>query len=225
MLTCRGYGVVVTNQGDTKSARRAARPTREEQRARTRVELMKSGARLFAAHGFEGAAIDAIAEGAGFSRGAFYSNFADKDELFLALLKRHLDADLDGIASMLARADGFDTLVAEVAGRYEQLAGRADWCLLAAEFQLYASRHGRRAGEFAALNQAYGVALASALEEAAGKLGLSLAMPSAELATTLVALSHGLALRRAADPLIPREATGRALELLLRAAVRPAALG
>ncbi|GGI07067.1 TetR/AcrR family transcriptional regulator [Egicoccus halophilus] len=61
------------------------RRTRAEQQAETRARLIEAAAEVFASHGFEGASIDLITERAGYSRGAFYSNFSDKAELLLEL--------------------------------------------------------------------------------------------------------------------------------------------
>ena len=61
------------------------RLTRSEQQRRTRERLLAAAAEVFAEHGFGGASLDAIAHRAGYTRGAVYSNFADKTELLLAL--------------------------------------------------------------------------------------------------------------------------------------------
>jgi AcrR family transcriptional regulator len=68
------------------------RLTRAEQQARTRDRLLEAAAAAFAEHGVDGAAIDDIAARAGFSRGAFYSNFSDKTELLVALCDHRLAA-------------------------------------------------------------------------------------------------------------------------------------
>ena len=60
--------------------------TRAERRAQTRAALLDAAARVFAERGFGGASVEAIAAEAGYTRGAFYSNFASKEELFVALL-------------------------------------------------------------------------------------------------------------------------------------------
>jgi AcrR family transcriptional regulator len=67
-----------------------ARLSRAEQQARTRERLLEAAAAVFAEHGVDGAAIDDIAARAGYSRGAFYSNFSDKTELLIALCDRRL---------------------------------------------------------------------------------------------------------------------------------------
>src|SRR4051812_23720979 len=93
------------------------RLTRAEQKARTRESLLRSAAKVFARQGFQAATLEDVAEGAGFSKGAVYANFASKDELFIALLEDHYESWLsrlrepqtgDGAAGDQARAAGDD---------------------------------------------------------------------------------------------------------------------
>lgn len=62
----------------------AGRLSRQEQKATTRAALVRSAAAIIARRGFHNASVDDIAESAGFSVGALYSNFASKEELLLA---------------------------------------------------------------------------------------------------------------------------------------------
>src|SRR5579872_1481054 len=62
------------------------RPTRDD----TCEKLFEAAARVFEEQGIGGASIEAIAAAAGFSRGAFYSNFNSKDELIIAMLEAHV---------------------------------------------------------------------------------------------------------------------------------------
>ena len=55
-------------------------------RAEMRMRLIEAAATVFAQKGYGGASLEEVAETAGFSKGAVYSNFAGKEELFLALL-------------------------------------------------------------------------------------------------------------------------------------------
>ena len=64
-----------------------ARLTRAQQREKTRQALLDAAARVFVERGFLGSSVEAISAEAGFSRGAFYSNFASKEELFAELLQ------------------------------------------------------------------------------------------------------------------------------------------
>ncbi|MEV8218508.1 TetR/AcrR family transcriptional regulator [Microbacterium sp. NPDC077391] len=54
-------------------------------RENTRARLLEAAAQVFAEMGLEGATVEAVCERAGFTRGAFYSNFESKDALFLEL--------------------------------------------------------------------------------------------------------------------------------------------
>ncbi|MBR0751583.1 TetR/AcrR family transcriptional regulator [Bradyrhizobium jicamae] len=77
------------------------RLSREESRALTREKLLASAYEVMAREGYEGASIDRIAEEAGFSKGAFYSNFESKEEIFLELLETHSVADVGEITGLL----------------------------------------------------------------------------------------------------------------------------
>ena len=64
------------------------RLTREESKELTRMRLIEAAETLFIRRGFDGASVEDISEMAGYTRGAFYSNFADKDQVFLAVIER-----------------------------------------------------------------------------------------------------------------------------------------
>jgi AcrR family transcriptional regulator len=60
--------------------------TRKEKQAETRKRLLDAAERVFLRRGLQGSSVEEIAAEAGFTRGAFYSNFESKDELFVELL-------------------------------------------------------------------------------------------------------------------------------------------
>ena len=78
------------------------RQTRKEKQAHTRNCLMRSASKLFAERGLQNASIDDLAEDAGFTKGAFYANFASKEELFLAMLDERFAERLDEIERLIA---------------------------------------------------------------------------------------------------------------------------
>ncbi|HXW46944.1 MAG TPA: TetR/AcrR family transcriptional regulator [Streptosporangiaceae bacterium] len=80
-------------------SRARIRPTRDE----TRQRLFDAAAQVFESQGIGAASIEAIAEAAGFTRGAFYSNFASKDELIIAMLADHADRSARRNLALLAR--------------------------------------------------------------------------------------------------------------------------
>ncbi len=193
-----------------------ARLSREESREQTRKKLRRSAAANFAKHGFEGASVDQISEDAGFSRGAFYSNFADKEAIFLDLLVHHLDNDIVGFKRAASESQTLEELADRIAVSYRDLGENPDWCLLASEFQLYASRSGRSDSAFARVYASYRDELSTVLAAAFEKFGFRHELSSKELASALIGLSHGLALERAASGgTLPMEVTGKALRALV----------
>jgi AcrR family transcriptional regulator len=74
-------------------------------RENTRMRLLDAAAEVFAEVGLEGASVEAICERAGFTRGAFYSNFESKDELFLELAGRVARARVDGVRERVAQLE------------------------------------------------------------------------------------------------------------------------
>src|SRR5271166_1852552 len=71
------------------------RLTREESKEVTRVRLIEAAERLFIRKGFDNASVEEISEAAGYSRGAFYSNFDDKEQVFLAVIDRRRPKAID----------------------------------------------------------------------------------------------------------------------------------
>jgi AcrR family transcriptional regulator len=89
-----------TSYSDTLLYVNGHRLNRRESQRLTRAKLIESAERVFVRAGFDAASVERIAEEAGFSRGAFYSNFKSKDELFLELLdKKRIETQnaLDGV--------------------------------------------------------------------------------------------------------------------------------
>src|SRR5947199_7665231 len=72
---------------ETEAKPRRARRTRAEKREETRRLLLDAAAEVFIRRGFQGASIEEITAQAGFTRGAFYSNFESKEQLFVELLQ------------------------------------------------------------------------------------------------------------------------------------------
>jgi AcrR family transcriptional regulator len=125
------------------------RMTREESRAHTRELVLDSAAAIFRRDGFHQASIDEIAEEAGFSRGAVYSSFANKEEFFLALHDREAQRRVQLIAERLLE-DGTLEDAARTAARtfYERHLADPGWSLLMAEFAVHAARNSDVARRF-----------------------------------------------------------------------------
>lgn len=116
------------------------RLTREEKKAQTRQRLIEAATELFAVKGYEGTTVEELAEHAGYSRGAFYSNFANKEELMKVIIGEGFDSDIEALRRM-ETIQGTEHL----AEAYQQLAeafyGDPTNLLWMLEFQLSAVRH------------------------------------------------------------------------------------
>ncbi|MGW3110961.1 TetR/AcrR family transcriptional regulator [Streptomyces sp. NPDC001091] len=117
---------------------RAPRVTRR--RARTRADLLAAAFAVFAAKGFGRVSIEEVCEAAGYSRGAFYSNFATLDELFFALYQERADLIAGQVADALAQEGPALDVAASVDRVAEVLLLDVDWLLVKTDFLVHAAR-------------------------------------------------------------------------------------
>lgn len=116
----------------------AKRVTRR--RVRTRANLLDAAFAVFAAKGFGRVSIEEVCEAAGYSRGAFYSNFGSLDELFFALYRERADLIADQVAGAFA-LDGPDLDVPAAVDRVtDVLLLDLDWLLVKTDFLVHAAR-------------------------------------------------------------------------------------
>lgn len=119
-----------------------ARLTREQKQALTREKLLRSALDVLARDGYDGATVERIAEEAGFSKGAFYSNFSSKEEILLALLEENAGHDVEELSDLLSDVTNPDEVIEIVARWSDSRAGEQKWGLIAIEFLRRAQRDG-----------------------------------------------------------------------------------
>ena len=195
-----------------------ARLTRAESQAQTRARLIDAMTALVSERGFRGAPLDEICERAGYSRGAFYSQFKSRDELMLACLERHLDDEIVKIDGFLSAADSLAALPQQLSSYYASSDDRIQWCLLQIEFQLYAARDEELAQQFEHLLRRFRERIAGQIErtfQGPGKLPL----PALEIAAVFLAISYGVALQRAGDRRITDQAARWGISALASAVI------
>jgi AcrR family transcriptional regulator len=173
------------------------RPTREQTRAR----LLRAASEVFATHGYDRASLDDVAAAAGLTKGAVYSSFASKDELFYALMRERIDERLALVAAAVQRQTTLqDTTRDAGAGLAELIFSQADWHLLFIEFWSRAVRDPSLRKEFARQRRAARELIARFIEHQATQLGIELPAPADQLAVAVLALSNGIAIEQLADP-------------------------
>jgi AcrR family transcriptional regulator len=187
------------NTADTEQPR-PTRLSRKDAKARTRSLLLDAAAKVFAHNGYAGASVDDVAEAAGFSTGALYSNFSGKEELFIALFsERNRERTSEAVRAILDPAVSGDKRRANIA---EMLLDEddADEAMLQTEFWLFAMRHPELRGQFAEQVHKNRHSLSQALAAWARDHGRPDTIAFDELATVLVAVFRGLVQMRRTDP-------------------------
>ncbi len=200
----------------------ARRLSRDERKAETRTALLDAAGRVFARRGYHAAAVDEVAEEAGFSTGALYSNFDGKEDLFLALLQREIGRQVDAVAAVVADRETLDERARGGAEYWIEFLDREpELVLLFMEFWAFAVRNPEVRSRFAARYAEVRSSLARIIEQGARELGVELARPPEQLAMAIDALADGFALQKLADPdSVPDELFGDALTILLEGARR-----
>jgi len=202
------------------TARPRRRLSRAERRAQTHEELLEAAARVFARKGYAGASVDDIAEEAGFTVGALYSNFAGKQDLFLAAFERHCDQELAQIQTIMNSPGTLQERLEELGQPFVELTeAHREWWLLSDELWLYAQRDPDAQARMAGLERKVRAIVADTLLREAAPRGSSLPGPAHEVAAAALALWRGLLRQRLLDPEAASAATfSKSLTWMLRGA-------
>ena len=173
------------------------RLTRSEKQARTRSSLMKSAAKIFCRHGMDRASIDQVAEDAGYTKGAFYANFKNKQELFLAMLDERFAARLEEIETAL-RSDAAPPQQAEQAARefIQAVAADEEWERLFFEFSAYAARNADFREELVTRYRTLRARMADIYRRRLEELEMEPPFPVEDMVVMTVAMANGIALER-----------------------------
>ncbi|MET7771855.1 TetR/AcrR family transcriptional regulator [Nocardia sp. NPDC005366] len=170
-------------------------------RAETRNRLLAAAYDAFAEEGFGHASVERICDRAGFTRGAFYSNFDSLDELFLAIWEQRSAAMLDDVRAALdgIAADG----VRDIRDAIDRLEAAVPldeaWFRISAEFTAHALRTPALRNAMAAREEAIVAALIPTVLDALARLGRTVADPVA-LGQAIVAVHDGTAIQVLMEP-------------------------
>ncbi len=185
----------------TKPGRRL---TRKEKQAQTRERLLEAAERVFLRRGLQGSSVEEISAEAGFTRGAFYSNFESKEQLFVELLHTRV-------------YDNYREMALEAQGRGGPPRERLRWGIERVR-DVLASEEGRWLGrlwleclaqaardeEFRGLVTSFWsgnrALFASQIESVFEELGREPPLPANQIATAMIALDVGLAVQHLVDP-------------------------
>jgi AcrR family transcriptional regulator len=177
------------------------RLTREESRRQTQDRLLTSAAELFAERGVNGTSVEQIAERAGYSRGAFYGNFADKNEAVRALLLQRTQRELEEVRAL---SEGVGS-PAEVMDRLREWNRERDrylpqWLSLRLEMVLHCLRQEQAADALAGRERLARGAIAEGIRRDMAGRGVEPPADPGFLALIVHALEDGLLIQRALLP-------------------------
>jgi AcrR family transcriptional regulator len=170
------------------------RPKRR--RTETVERLLDAAFETFAEIGFAAASLEDICRRGGFTRGAFYSSFKTKDELFGALFAREMARNLalaeERLAGIESEADPVTAAVERCLSTF-----RADrtWVLVHTEYALYATRHPEAAAALRRHAEELHRRLTALIETASARAGIRLTLPANRLARIVLALHDGVVIR------------------------------
>jgi AcrR family transcriptional regulator len=180
----------------------AVRLSRAERRERTREELLTAAEACFVTRGFHATSVDQVAERAGYTKGAVYSNFAAKEDLFFAVYERRVEHVLTEVVPGLRQAGAehaFDWLATATIERRDRDDG---WLAVFIEFWAHVLRHPELRDRFAAIHARLLEPLAEAVQQLANHRGLALPadLTASQVVVAWNAMEVGLGLERLTQP-------------------------
>ena len=186
---------------DMEAVEHPGRLTRDERRAQTRERLLDAAADVFNRLGYHGASLEAVAEAAGYTKGAVYSNFSSKAELFVALAERRgvssgLEATTTAFLAMPIGEfiDGMGEMLRSQAARDEA------WDVLTIELWLAAMRDPSLRPVVAHDYREMREELGPVIERKLAEEGITTPFSGAELGALVSAVGSGLILQYYLEP-------------------------
>ena len=200
--------------------RKRKRESRAEKQARTRAELIDAAAKVFAHRGYNGASVEEIAEEAGYSHGAVYSNFEGKAELFLAVFEDYMAERVRELAetqAALAEDAPLEERARALADQWmDRLTRDPESVVLHMEFIAHSGRDPELAKRFGTRSAAMREAVARYISQFEDEAEAELPVSADDLALVLRALGIGLAVESLVSPdAVRHDLYGDFVELLV----------
>ena len=176
------------------------RLTRSESQALTRQRLVETARTMFLRDGYAATSLEKVAEEAGFSKGAVYSNFGGKDDLCLAVLDTIHEEVAEAVLGSLSGTDSLEEALETFDRWADARIGDPDWSALEAEFAARSRRDPHLKQALQARNERIRGLIAEALRTTCEEHGLRIPLSYDGAANALYSLGVGLGLQRSLDP-------------------------
>jgi AcrR family transcriptional regulator len=179
---------------------------RAERKEQTKGELVDAARTVFLRRGFHGASLDEIAEEAGYTKGAVYSNFEGKDALFLAVLDEYFQRRAAQYLGIVFDHADIEASYRAVARFWRNANEREpEWGRLIAEFYVHASRTEALRHDALKVRERGLDAIASIIDALAEQHEVEFTLPTREIARGGGALNRWLGIEQLLDPELPAE--------------------
>ena len=199
---------------------RSRRLTRDEKKAQTRRQLLQAAATVFPRRGYHATSVDEVAEEAGFTVGALYSNFTGKQDLFLAMLDEHFARQMAVYSEISSRGHTIEAKARGAADHWMAfLASNPQFFPLFIEFWGLALRDPELRRQLSSRIRHFREAITDLLKRDAVELGIELPDDAADgLAMVVNSMGNGLALHMLVDPkAVPKDLFGNMLAMVFEA--------
>lgn len=180
-----------------------ARLTRAERQARTRAQLVATAKELFLRDGYGPTSLEKVAEAAGFSKGAVYSNFRNKNELCLAVLDDIHAEQIAQISETVSSAATIEERIERFQRWAEDNIGNEAQTTLGVEFALAVRHDEHLRRELAGRDKGIRDVIAQLVRANSEQFDVELPMSAQDTAAVLLSLGIGLGVQRLLDPSIP----------------------
>ncbi|AUH68711.1 MULTISPECIES: TetR/AcrR family transcriptional regulator [Gordonia] len=192
-----------------------ARISRADQKERNRAALLATARTQFLDAGYAATSLDAIAEAAGFSKGAVYSNFKDKPTLCRAVLEDIHGEKLNELRGIVEQSTDLHGMLDAFAAWVRRTIGDVEWTMLEMEFAVLSRHHPEQKAMIVSLREDARDALAGLLETVLGDFSPLIDQAAAdtsnpvptrdEIADLILSTGIGLGIQRAIDPAVSVE--------------------
>jgi AcrR family transcriptional regulator len=187
------------------------RMTRDDSREQTTQRLLEAAEKLIAKKGLEAASVENIAAAAGYTRGAFYSNFSSKDDLFIELLRRDHQKATDQMTALRISGVPVDELQSGARNIYGQMYRNNESFMIWTEARMLAARNTRFRTKLNALMAEKRGQVAEFIRYFYARVGVAPPMPPEDIAMGFMSLAEGVKLYLMSSPAEMTPPTAEAL--------------
>jgi AcrR family transcriptional regulator len=187
------------------------RLTREETREQTTQRLLDAALKVIARQGLEAASVEDIAAAAGYTRGAFYSNFSSKEDLFIELLRRDHEKAIAELLALRSDALPLEHIAARVTETYSRMYRDNECFMIWTEARLLAVRDPRFRAKHNSLLTEKRTRIAEFIQYFYGRIGAAPPLPPDTMALGFMSLAEGVKLSMLSSPTEMDPATAQAV--------------